>query len=170
MVPDAVVVKKLFDTIAARFGERHGGYTRILRAGTRPGDRAPMVVLELVDRPEVIKEKSKTDAKAEKAPRGEKKDKGEAAAARRQGQEEEGRRRGQLDTGTIGDDNGGPRRPPVFFCPIRRAIQVLPEELRRPLPGVVRVGLVVRRLVRVVEERVIPARIDVDLRPTCPPS
>ena len=81
MVPDAVVVKKLFDTIAARFGERHGGYTRILRAGTRPGDRAPMVVLELVDRPEVTKEKTKADAKAEKAPREDrKKDKGDAAA------------------------------------------------------------------------------------------
>ena len=44
-----------------------------------------MVVLELVDRPEVIKEKSKTDAKAEKAPRGEKKDKGEAAAGAAKG-------------------------------------------------------------------------------------
>ncbi len=41
MVPDPVVVKKLFDTIAARFSERHGGYTRIMKAGLRPGDRAP---------------------------------------------------------------------------------------------------------------------------------
>ena len=73
MVPDTEVVKKLFDTIAARFGERHGGYTRIMHAGTRPGDRAPMVVLELVDRPEVTKEKGKGDAKAEKAPRGSRK-------------------------------------------------------------------------------------------------
>ena len=81
MVPDTEVVKKLFDTIAARFGDRHGGYTRIMHAGTRPGDRAPMVVLELVDRPEAPREKTKkTDAKAEKPPRGEKKDKGEAAA------------------------------------------------------------------------------------------
>jgi len=80
MVPDTLVVKKLFDTIAARFGDRHGGYTRIMRAGTRPGDRAPMVVLELVDRPETPREKTKTDAKAEKQPKGEKKDKGEAAA------------------------------------------------------------------------------------------
>ena len=71
MVPDAPVVKKLFDTIAARFGDRHGGYTRIIKAGTRPGDRAPMVILELVDRPEAPKEKGKKDAKAEKAPRGE---------------------------------------------------------------------------------------------------
>jgi large subunit ribosomal protein L17 len=80
MVPDALVVKKLFDTIAARFGDRHGGYTRIIKAGTRPGDRALMVVLELVDRPDVPKEKAKAGAKSEKAPKGDKKDKGEAAA------------------------------------------------------------------------------------------
>jgi len=70
MVPDPVVVKKLFDTIVARFGDRHGGYTRIMKAGTRPGDRAPMVVLELVDRPEAPKDKGKKAAKTEKAPRG----------------------------------------------------------------------------------------------------
>jgi len=81
MVPDTEVVKKLFDTIAARFGERHGGYTRIMHAGTRPGDRAPMVVLELVDRPEATKEKGKGEAKGEKSPRGSrKKDKGESEA------------------------------------------------------------------------------------------
>ena len=71
MVPDPVVVKKLFDTIVARFGDRPGGYTRIIKAGPRPGDRAPMVVLELVDRPEVPKEKGKKDAKAGKASRAE---------------------------------------------------------------------------------------------------
>ena len=65
MVPDPLVVKKLFDTIAARSGDRRGGYTRILRAGTRPGDRAPMAILELVDRPERPKEKGKKDAKGE---------------------------------------------------------------------------------------------------------
>jgi large subunit ribosomal protein L17 len=85
MIPDETVVKKLFDTIAARFSDRNGGYTRIIHAGTRPGDRASMVVLELVDRPEAPKEKSKKDAKAEKAPRGEKADKGEAAAGARKG-------------------------------------------------------------------------------------
>ena len=79
MVPDPLVVKKLFDTIAARFGDRHGGYTRIVKAGTRPGDRAQMVLLELVDRPETPKEKGRKGAKAEKAP------KGEAGAAARKG-------------------------------------------------------------------------------------
>jgi large subunit ribosomal protein L17 len=76
MVPDPLVVKKLFDTIAARSGDRNGGYTRILRAGSRPGDRAPMAILELVDRPEVPKEKGKKDAKADKK----KRDRGEAGA------------------------------------------------------------------------------------------
>jgi large subunit ribosomal protein L17 len=85
MVPDETVTKKLFDTIAARFSDRNGGYTRIIHAGTRPGDRAPMVVLELVDRPEAPREKSKKDAKAEKTPKGEKADKGEAAAGARKG-------------------------------------------------------------------------------------
>jgi large subunit ribosomal protein L17 len=87
MVPDAVVVKKLFDTIAARFSERHGGYTRIMKAGLRAGDRAQMVVLELVDRPEAPKEKGKKDAKAEKAPPREDKKagKGEAGAGAAKG-------------------------------------------------------------------------------------
>jgi large subunit ribosomal protein L17 len=71
MVPDAEVVRKLFDTIAARYAERRGGYTRILRAGSRPGDRAPLVLLELVDRPEAPRAKGKKDAKAEKSRRGE---------------------------------------------------------------------------------------------------
>jgi hypothetical protein len=44
-----------------------------------------MVVLELVDRPEVVKEKGKTDAKAEKAPKAEKKGKGEAGAGATKG-------------------------------------------------------------------------------------
>lgn len=43
-------VKKLFDTIAARYADRPGGYTRILKAGFRYGDAAPMAIVELVDR------------------------------------------------------------------------------------------------------------------------
>ena len=76
MVPDTEVVKRLFDTIAVRFADRHGGYTRIMHAGTRPGDRAPMVILELVDRPEAPKQKGRKD-RSEKTPR---EDKGEASA------------------------------------------------------------------------------------------
>lgn len=43
-------VKKLFDVIGPRYQERQGGYTRVLKAGYRRGDNAPMAVVELVDR------------------------------------------------------------------------------------------------------------------------
>ncbi len=43
-------VKKLFDEFAERYAERHGGYTRVLKAGFRHGDNAPMAVIEMVDR------------------------------------------------------------------------------------------------------------------------
>ncbi|MBL28179.1 MAG: 50S ribosomal protein L17 [Rhodospirillaceae bacterium] len=47
---DRVIVSKLFDTLGSRYAERPGGYTRVLRAGRRYGDDAPMAVIELVDR------------------------------------------------------------------------------------------------------------------------
>jgi large subunit ribosomal protein L17 len=43
-------VKKLFDTIGPRYKERSGGYCRVLKAGFRYGDMAPMAIIELVDR------------------------------------------------------------------------------------------------------------------------
>ena len=47
---DTKVVDKLFTAIAERYTERPGGYTRVLRAGFRYGDSAPMAYIELVDR------------------------------------------------------------------------------------------------------------------------
>jgi large subunit ribosomal protein L17 len=47
-IQDRAVVKKLFDTIGARYAARPGGYTRILRLGPRPGDGAEMALIELV--------------------------------------------------------------------------------------------------------------------------
>ena len=47
---DKAVVSKLFDTLAVRYKDRQGGYTRVLAAGFRYGDSAPMAVIELVDR------------------------------------------------------------------------------------------------------------------------
>ena len=47
---DKDAVSKLFDSLAERYKEREGGYTRVLKAGNRYGDNAPMAVIELVDR------------------------------------------------------------------------------------------------------------------------
>jgi large subunit ribosomal protein L17 len=47
---DAVMAAKLFDTLGPRYRDRRGGYTRILKAGFRYSDAAPMAVIEFVDR------------------------------------------------------------------------------------------------------------------------
>jgi large subunit ribosomal protein L17 len=49
-VRDVALVKKLFDVLGPRYKERNGGYTRVLKAGFRFGDNAPMGVIEFVDR------------------------------------------------------------------------------------------------------------------------
>ena len=47
---DNETVSKLFSTLAERYKDRNGGYTRVLKAGIRYGDAAPMAIIELVDR------------------------------------------------------------------------------------------------------------------------
>ena len=49
-IRDEGQVKKLFDVLGARYKDRQGGYTRILKAGFRYGDNAPVAVIEFVDR------------------------------------------------------------------------------------------------------------------------
>jgi large subunit ribosomal protein L17 len=49
-IRDETMVKKLFDVLGPRYTERQGGYTRVLKAGFRYGDNAPMAVIEFVDR------------------------------------------------------------------------------------------------------------------------
>lgn len=80
LVPDVAVVHRLFDTIGARYGDRRGGYTRILQMGTRRGDAAPVAILELVDRPDVPKEKP-TKGKKSTEPKGKEAKKARKAAA-----------------------------------------------------------------------------------------
>ena len=49
-IRDEAMVAKLFDTLGPRYAARPGGYTRVLKAGFRYGDSAPMAIIELVDR------------------------------------------------------------------------------------------------------------------------
>ncbi len=82
-IHDQVVVKKLFDTIGARFAPRPGGYTRILRLGPRHGDGAEMAILELLGseyKPESKQEAPKGKQAPKKAEKAEKGDSGEKPA------------------------------------------------------------------------------------------
>ena len=54
---DEAMVKKLFDTLAPRYKNRSGGYTRVMKAGYRYGNSAPVAVIEFVDRDESVKGK-----------------------------------------------------------------------------------------------------------------
>ncbi|HWP25218.1 MAG TPA: 50S ribosomal protein L17 [Xanthobacteraceae bacterium] len=63
---DVAMVKKLFDVIGPRYKERKGGYTRVLRAGYRYGDNAPIAVIEFVDRDEAAKGVDSGPAQAKK--------------------------------------------------------------------------------------------------------
>ena len=58
-------VTKLFEQLGPRYKTRPGGYTRILKMGFRVGDNAPMALVELVDRPEVVETEENATAKAE---------------------------------------------------------------------------------------------------------
>jgi large subunit ribosomal protein L17 len=66
-IRDKEAVSKLFDTLGPRYKERSGGYTRVLKAGFRYGDAAPVAVIELVDRDESAKgadDKARAEAEA----------------------------------------------------------------------------------------------------------
>jgi large subunit ribosomal protein L17 len=54
-VKDAASVTKLFEVIGPRYAGRPGGYTRVLKAGFRHGDNAPMAIIEFIDRDEAAK-------------------------------------------------------------------------------------------------------------------
>jgi len=54
-IKDLKLVEKLFTTLAKRYADRKGGYTRVLKAGFRYGDNAPLAIIELVERDEAAK-------------------------------------------------------------------------------------------------------------------
>ena len=64
---DSEIVAKLFDTIGPRFKTRPGGYTRILHMAPRPGDNAPMALMQLVERTAPAAVEAPAEKKAKKA-------------------------------------------------------------------------------------------------------
>ncbi len=63
-IKDVLLVKKLFDVLGPRYKERNGGYTRVLKAGFRFGDNAPMAIIEFVERDVEAKGKDSGPAQA----------------------------------------------------------------------------------------------------------
>ena len=72
-VRDQATLAKLFETIAPRFKDRPGGYTRIIHVQNRVGDNAPMAILELVEKSPKVETKDEAEPKKKKDEKAEEK-------------------------------------------------------------------------------------------------
>ena len=82
-------MSRLFDTVAPRYGDRNGGYLRIIRTGFQKGDGAEKVFIELVDAEQVLDEKRQKRAEA-RTKRREEMQKAMAESEKAEGDEEKG--------------------------------------------------------------------------------
>ncbi len=106
IVNDREVLTKLFTTLAERYKDRPGGYTRIIKLGMRPGDNAPLSVVQLVQEEMKPKKKTGKPAKEKKAPGAAPATEEKAAdtAEERAEAEESSSRKGEAESGESSPD------------------------------------------------------------------
>ena len=134
---DREVVTKLFDTIAPRFAERPGGYTRLLRIGFRKGDSAEIAQVELVGSEFDPKAKAEADAQGE-APKP--KAKGVGGRLRAAAERLRGTKKGDdvgVEDAVVGEDvTAGRRRRGASACRARGRFWLQTNRRRSSRPSV----------------------------------